>query len=66
MAILLFVHLTRHPSTASEQLSCISPVPAPPPLSFPKIISGRTDDAVLCVPKIRFSNMVMKAAKDGS
>ena len=31
MAILLFVHLTRHSSTASEQLSCISPVPAPPP-----------------------------------
>ena len=29
MAILLFVHLTRHSSTASEQLSCISPVPAP-------------------------------------
>jgi hypothetical protein len=58
MAILLFVHhLTRHPSTASEQLSCISPVPAPPPLSFPKIISGRTDDAVLCVPKIRFYNI---------
>src|SRR5213596_796897 len=28
MAILLFVHLTRHSSTASEQLSCISPVPA--------------------------------------
>src|SRR5258707_688425 len=31
MAILLFVHLARHSSTASEQLSCISPVPAPPP-----------------------------------
>jgi hypothetical protein len=29
MAILLIVHLTRHSSTASEQLSCISPVPAP-------------------------------------
>jgi hypothetical protein len=26
---LLIVHLTRHSSTASEQLSCISPVPAP-------------------------------------
>jgi hypothetical protein len=37
-------------------LSCISPVPAPP-LSFPKIISGRTDDAVLWVPKIRFYNI---------
>jgi hypothetical protein len=24
MAILLFVHLTRHSSTASEQLSCIA------------------------------------------
>jgi hypothetical protein len=32
-------------------------VPAPPPLSFPKIIFGRTDDAVLCVPKIRFYNI---------
>jgi len=27
MAILLFVHLARHSSTASEQLSCISLVP---------------------------------------
>jgi hypothetical protein len=27
MAILLFVHFTRHSSTASEQLSCISLVP---------------------------------------
>jgi hypothetical protein len=36
MAILLFVHLTCHSSTASEQLSCISPVPAPLPLSFRK------------------------------
>jgi hypothetical protein len=27
MAILLFVHLTRHSSTANEQLSCISLVP---------------------------------------
>jgi hypothetical protein len=27
MAILLFVHLTRHSSTAIEQLSCISLVP---------------------------------------
>jgi hypothetical protein len=30
MAILLFVHLTRHSSTASEQLSCISLVRTPP------------------------------------
>jgi hypothetical protein len=27
MAILLFVHLTRHSSAANEQLSCISLVP---------------------------------------
>jgi len=37
MAILLFVHLTRHSSTASEQLSCISLVPE---IGTPGLMSG--------------------------
>jgi hypothetical protein len=37
MAILLFVHLTRHSSTASEQLSLISLVPE---IGTPGLMSG--------------------------
>jgi hypothetical protein len=37
MAILLFVHLTRHSSTASEQLSFISLVPE---IGTPGLMSG--------------------------
>ena len=48
MAILLFVHLTRHSSTASEQLSCISPVPAPAAPSTMHALRPPAADAYRC------------------
>ena len=51
MAILLFVHLTRHSSTAIEQLSCISLVPeslggGPPMKEYFLVAIAHRDEAV--------------------